>query len=291
MDHLLWSLLHGDELSIAVIASGGNVGPQPGSTITKVLDETIRAYRAETRHSGESLTIGMAPGVENDVMKVLLALCNCGHPDALAKADALMSAHGLGTVYRCDLESSDDVTLGRAPAIFNLGRGIISFIGTRGKTKDFTNPARARLINVDWSGGHNSNDRLGCDRVVDLAGGCECFTSNDPDSWFECDFGHDRRVAVTGYALRHGSRSDHWLLRNWVLEATDHPPTVPGRRTWEVLSRHIRDTTLSGCYGSAFWRLDKEKTVMPFRYFRIRQTGPNSHGPNSHAMYLSGFEL
>ena len=291
MESLLSTLLHGDELTVAVIASGGDVGPRPGSTITKTLDAYMLAHTATMRHQGGFYSVGISSDVLRPTLRILLALCNCGHPDAFTKADALMSAHFLGEPIKCDILPTDEVKVGLAPGIFELPRGVVHYIGSRGRTRPFTNPARARLLSISWCGAHNANEKLGCDRLADLSGAGECFTANEPDAWVEWDFGEDRRVAATGYAIRHGSRRSHWLLRNWVLEATNHVEGMGARRNWTIISRHNNDDTLTGSYGCAYWRLDKQATVLDFRFFRIRQTGPNSHGPNSHAMYISGFEL
>ena len=251
METLLQTLLHGDELTVAVIASGGDVGPQKGSTITKVLNDIMSAHTTSARHQGAFYRVGIPTDVLAPAMRVIVALCNSGHPDAFAKADALLSAHGLGQPFRCELEPTDDIVPGPSPAVFALPRGVVHFVGTRGRTRPFTNPVRARMLSVTWRGAHNANALLGPDRLADLGGASECFTANEPGAWAEWDLGEDRRVAATGYALRHGAKRDHWLLRCWMLEATNHPPAMGERREWTTLSRHHNDCSIAGSYGAA----------------------------------------
>ena len=112
MDQLLETVLHGDELTLALIASGGNVGPKPGSTITKVLNDVMVGHTTSRKHHGEFYRVGISPDVLQPCLKVLLALCNCGYADAFEKADALMAAHGLGEPYPCDVLRSDEINPG-----------------------------------------------------------------------------------------------------------------------------------------------------------------------------------
>lgn len=68
--------------------------------------------------------------------------------------------------------------------------------------------------------------------------------------------GEGRHFWPTAYALRHGYMNDKYILRNWVLEATNDVTL----ESWTTLSDHDEDAKLSGNFGTAMWTIDPPLT-------------------------------
>ena len=105
------------------------------------------------------------------------------------------------------------------------------------------------------------------------------------DGWQLFDFGHNRRVMLDAYAVRHGRASGRGRLRNWVLEGS-----VDGE-SWSELSRHGDDDTLADiAFATARWPVSSATArAMRSRYLRLRVTGANSSGLRD--LWLCGFEI
>lgn len=115
---------------------------------------------------------------------------------------------------------------------------------------------------------------------------------------FCVDFGQDIRVLPTGYSFKYGSSGKSCCPRNWKFQACEeYPDTVEGEDSsvhpqWVTLSNHENDTTIDSSFGIGRWKLPPQSSRR-FRYFRIIQTGPNSHTSDlwRHSLVASGFEV
>jgi len=91
----------------------------------------------------------------------------------------------------------------------------------------------------------------------------------------------DFRLYVTAYSLRHYSSWDVEALRNWVFEGSQD------NQRWSIIGTYLNDQSLNARGAARTW-LVKNPNV-PFRFFRVRQIGPNS---NKHLyLAISGMEL
>jgi len=156
--------------------------------------------------------------------------------------------------------------------------GLLYWIGTSGKTKEYSNPAFDGKVEVSRS----SNDPSGKDDVRHAAGRDtrRCLTNNRPGQWFMFDL-KDYSIAPSYYSIQNWETGSH-TLRNWELQASNDT------QHWQTIKAHENDTSLKERKGAtASWPIEPVDNA--FRYFRIYQTGKNSSG--NHYLMLSGFEV
>lgn len=163
----------------------------------------------------------------------------------------------------------DGVDFGNSGLFYNLG--------TNFKRDKWKNPAERGIVKVTASSLCPDSEKASAvvGRTV-----VRCVTKPHEDSWFCVDL-REFRLFPTAYSLRHYSSWDVEALRNWVFEGSND------NTRWNILGTYLNDTSLSTRGASRTWIL--KKSNMPYRYFRVRQIGPNS---NKH-LYLScsGMEL
>ena len=159
------------------------------------------------------------------------------------------------------------------------GCGIVSWIGTRGRTQEFRSPAELGLIQVHASSLTPNSSPPGAILSRQLL---RFVTKQEQNSWVSFDFGANA-VRPSHYTLRHYSSWDTEALRNWVFEAS------LDEKSWTLLREHTNDPALNGKGDSHTWALSGPNVQQPYRYFRIRQTGLNSN--NHYYLALSGFEI
>eukprot|EP00759_Apiculatamorpha_spiralis_P051275 PhF_6_TR516/c0_g1_i1/m.300 len=151
--------------------------------------------------------------------------------------------------------------------------GIIHWVGTSGGKKDFANPHTSGDLVVTASQPFLSGDVS----VIVSQEPQECRTKSELNGWIGIDLGSHRRLLCKRYALRHGHEEDHAAMRDWVFEASNDT------KEWHVLRRHKRDLTLQGPFGLSTYTVDftgSREAMEPYRFFRIRITGPNRAGTN-----------
>ncbi|KAJ4459447.1 putative E3 ubiquitin-protein ligase HECTD1 [Paratrimastix pyriformis] len=163
-------------------------------------------------------------------------------------------------------------------------QGLFYYLGTRGRTQPFCNPAEA-----GWVTTTRSSDRVG--KASDALGRqpCDSWTSDVPTpSWWQVDLGAGRLFTPTRYTLRHSnveSLVGH-RLQAWRLEGS-----VDGGAHWRTLDEHITEegNCLPECPdGTALFWVDPE-WAFPARQFRLQMTGPNPKG--CHFLHLAGLEM
>lgn len=155
--------------------------------------------------------------------------------------------------------------------------GVIYYIGTNGGSKPWSNPSLDGRITTTRSSEGTGN-------AADITGreNKKCYTDGKPESWWCVDLGEGRSLVPSRYVLRHGSKMATNQIRNWVFEGS------ADNSRFDVLSTHTNDETLRGSgFASASWPVSGTET--PYRYFRVRQTGPNSTGDDF--LVLCGIEL
>jgi hypothetical protein len=164
--------------------------------------------------------------------------------------------------------------------------GVLYHIGCRGGKKVHSNPHNDGEVMVAWSSiGDGSVDLF----VSHEYNGAFSYTSNAANSWMSVDLGRQRAVTLRGYCLRHDAMGPRGALRNWVLQGRNDPPqrvgfsitlAPPSEADWVTLSEHKDDNSLRAEAGStAYFAIEPSaKTNVPYRYFRLLQTGPNSSG-------------
>jgi len=152
--------------------------------------------------------------------------------------------------------------------------GIIYYIGTRGGSQEFVNPADQGLIVVSRSSSEQGRpkDALSREPVA------ETYTRREPDSWYMFDL-KNRRCIPSHYTIRHDLERGYYV-RSWKVEASND------QQEWTVLKEHKNETAINGPGASATFAVNASGE---FRYFRLTQTGQNASGD----LYfvISGFEL
>lgn len=158
----------------------------------------------------------------------------------------------------------------------NLPHGVIYHIATRGGLDGWQNPVTSNRIAVLGS----SVERGALHDIVTVSPS-DLWTKDIPSSWFTIDLGPTRSVVPTAYALRHGMSFKADSLRTWDLQGSTNG------ESWVLLRRHPNDPALNARYATHIWKIPH--TTLPFRFFRILQTGRNSN--NRNFLVLCGFEL
>jgi SPRY domain/Sad1 / UNC-like C-terminal len=158
--------------------------------------------------------------------------------------------------------------------------GIIFFLGTRGGSQAFSNPAEMGELIVTASGIMKDSEPPSAivgNKAV------RCVTAPHKSPWFSIDF-KNRRVSPTHYSLRHYSTWDTEVIRNWRLEASEEGIS------FVTLLNHTNDTSMAEKKGAEFrWHIPQQFHNTKFKVFRVVQWGPNS---NNHTyLACSGFEL
>jgi hypothetical protein len=128
------------------------------------------------------------------------------------------------------------------------------------------NPARESAIAVTASDPGDVNGAP--ENAVDLARDRTFYASKDTegqDKWLQLDF-RGMRVRPTHYTLRSHVRANWASVRSWVLEASGDG------QEWTELDRHENIDDLC----SQQPRTYPVATETNWRFFRVRQTGPNS---------------
>ena len=100
------------------------------------------------------------------------------------------------------------------------------------------------------------------------------------------DFGPERALRPSYYALKHGASGIGNAVRNWVLEAR-----VDEFSPWVTLRTHENDTSMREEPQSvAGYELSNDKSRSGFfRVFRLKQIGKNSGGND--CLFIGGIEF
>lgn len=155
--------------------------------------------------------------------------------------------------------------------------GAVHYLGSEGGNRPFRNPVTASRMSVRASSTDKSSEPAHA-----LLGRRSIRFTTKPvkDSWVEFDF-KDQRISLSAYTLKHYNSWDTEALRNWVLEGSND------RKQWDVLRSHDNDTSLSKKGASKTWSVKRNRG--PYRYVRVRMTGPNSN--KHYYLALSGAEF
>jgi hypothetical protein len=158
-------------------------------------------------------------------------------------------------------------------------RGLIGALGTAGGKQPYQNPMDRGVVAVTASSvatGSALNAVVG-NRAARFS------TNPIPNSWVQIDL-KGRSVIPTHYSLRHYDSWDTEALRSWVLEGSKDGAA------WAALMTHSNDVSLNAKGATKTWTLPRSaESNAAYRFFRVRQTGPNSN--NHHYLALSGFEI
>ena len=159
--------------------------------------------------------------------------------------------------------------------------GLLYYIGSNGRTKEWVNPAKHGLVSVTSSDGRS----LPYGKLEDIASRQSeprnCHTKDRPNSWFAIDLGV--YIIPSAYTLRHSRGYGKSALRNWQLEMSKDG------NAWEVLLAHQNDESLIEPGSTCTWKIQAPKDTQGWRHMRILQTGRN--GTSKNYLSLSGFEI
>jgi len=158
----------------------------------------------------------------------------------------------------------------------NSYRGILHWLGTKGKTQQWRNPVDMELVRVTFSS--LMHDSAPAKKLL-AAETLRIVTKPDPKSWFAFDVS-PRKIKANMYMIRHYSSWDTEALRNWDFQASND-----GLR-WTTLKEYKNDQTIRKKGQECFFHV---QTRDFYSHFRIFQTGPNSN--RHHYLACSGFEL
>jgi len=119
---------------------------------------------------------------------------------------------------------------------------------------------------------------------------CALRTQLEHGPWVAVDLGPSgKRILPDHYTLRHGGAgASQPSLRNWVLEGLEEGLEHQG---YQVLRRHVNDTSLQGDFASASWAVPageaaRRRGSAGFRVLRVRDTSPGKS-----VLHIGGFEV
>ncbi|PAV66473.1 hypothetical protein WR25_22510 isoform C [Diploscapter pachys] len=160
-------------------------------------------------------------------------------------------------------------------------QGVIYWLGTNGRTREWTNPGTVGVVKVI-----SSDNRQPFGKPEDILSRdispLNCHTSDDKNANFTIDLGV--YVYPTSYTLRHARGYGRSALRNWLFQGSKD------KQVWEMLVAHLDDASLGDPGSTATWPIEDNQAKGPFRYFRIAQNGKNSSN-QTYYLSLSGFEI
>jgi hypothetical protein len=169
----------------------------------------------------------------------------------ITKANLLKGSSSGGTsVIQCNFVSVGDAN------------GIVSWIGTNGKTSAFSDPTSK--ISVSSS---SVLDNLAFTRAFQRVPSF-AHSNVGGNQWMQVDF-LGRKVSLTHYTIQ-GRNDDHWHhLRNWVLQGSNDGVN------FDVLDTRTNNHTIN----RSSWFLGVLGTSSNYyRYIRLTQVGANSSG-------------
>ncbi|KAJ4455812.1 putative E3 ubiquitin-protein ligase HECTD1 [Paratrimastix pyriformis] len=159
-------------------------------------------------------------------------------------------------------------------------QGLFYYIGSKGRTQPWRNPAEAGWVTVTRSseGNQKASDALGMKA-------CYSYTGNQLiPSWWQVDLGAERLFTPTRYTIRHNNNPDFvpFRLQSWRLEGS-----VDGA-SWRPLDEHTNEPNAIPAKADAMATFAVER-AFPSRYFRVLMTGPSPNG--NYLLMLSGLEM
>jgi len=159
--------------------------------------------------------------------------------------------------------------------------GIIGWIATHGRKKEWANPHAARLVVVtasSWCSSLNpGNDYY---HVVEQHPSVSFGTNNEVNSWIQVDL--QNWAVVPDHYRYANTRTTNCMPRSWRFEGSKDG------RVWVTLREHVGDFALNGGSTVAHWPIEGIKDA--FRYFRILQPGMTSEGGFGH-LVCAGLEI
>ncbi|KAJ4457281.1 putative E3 ubiquitin-protein ligase HECTD1 [Paratrimastix pyriformis] len=161
--------------------------------------------------------------------------------------------------------------------------GLFYYIGTRGGTQPWQNPAEEGWVTTarSFPAGGNATDITG-------RRPCRSWTDNLSGAWWQVDLGAGRLFTPTHYTLRQSNHppddvENHRLL-SWRFEGS-----VDGQ-SWRTLDEHTKEPHAipARVDAMATFTVAPER-AFPARYFRVLMTGPSPNGFFN--LILAGLEM
>lgn len=167
--------------------------------------------------------------------------------------------------------------------------GIIYGLGTDYNKESFTNPHLAGNINVIMSTEEFGNPANVVSRNIV---GENCYTNNNPNSWYVVDFGSSKEVLIDHLALRHGYNTIDYRIKNFKIQGSNNAVSNSiadlNAATWVDLATFVNDTRMPAT-GHAWASYVVTPSTSGYRRIRILQNGVNSHG--SHYLMIEELEF
>lgn len=114
-----------------------------------------------------------------------------------------------------------------------------------------------------------------------------CFGSNNGlDTWLCYDF-KDLKVTPTSYTIRSrfNGHVDAHNLKSWVIEVSNDGSE------WQIVDQRDDNNDLNGRNIIHNFKISSEECRGPYRYVRLRQTGPNHYPGPYYYVNISSFEI
>eukprot|EP01083_Nonionella_stella_P037399 101947_1 len=197
----------------------------------------------------------------NEDVTHICAVCDSSKSDGVTESDSDEDEHVLEFQYHHDFDEN----------------GILYYLGTAAKTKDWCNPHEEGVVRVTSSSLQYDSEPASaiCGRES-----VRCVSKAEEHQWFMIDF-ITKKICPTHYTLRHYESWDTEALRFWRFEGSND-----GER-WYSLRKHKMDCHLNKKGATHTWALPGVSEY--YSRFRIKMTGPNS---NKHwYLSISGIEL
>ena len=127
------------------------------------------------------------------------------------------------------------------------------------------------IVNVTASSVYNDDSDYHPKNAVDLGTDSLYCSKNEKDTWICYDF-KERCVIPTSYSVRsQGNGPGNSHLKSWVIEVSNDGSS------WTEIDRRDNNNDLNDKYATANFKISKVPSES-FRFFRLKQTGPNHRG-------------
>ena len=133
--------------------------------------------------------------------------------------------------------------------------GFVYFLGTKGNSRPYQNPAASWYVSVSSSAFQGSSDKPSklCLRTYPA----QFLSTNEQDAYVQFSFDQMLAINPTHYTLVHHGELDDQFIRNWDIEGSGDG------RSWVCIKSHRNDRKLSQRGGSHTWKLARIPSKYP----------------------------
>jgi len=155
--------------------------------------------------------------------------------------------------------------------------GFVFFVGTRGRTLPYRNPALSFYLTITSSAFSGESEKPS---AITSSMPSSFISLEDANAFVTFSFHEMFSIKLDRYSIRHHSKLAAHFLRNW-----DFQGSVDGN-TWKTLKEHRNDRNFNSAAQICSWKCSQKQG---YRHFKILLRGSNSS--NANVIALGGIEF